>query len=101
MDCINETAMARNSSQFAVADPSLVSTTEYIKYYIMDLAMPFVCALGIVGNLLSLLVLTTEKLNKTLTKMEISAHIGLMALAVSDFLFCLLVLIFTQVISMW
>ncbi|CAL1538172.1 unnamed protein product [Lymnaea stagnalis] len=58
--------------------------------------MPFVSALGIVGNLLSLMVLTTEKLHRTLNKMEISAHIGLIALAVSDFLFCLLVLIFTQ-----
>ncbi|GFR90324.1 FMRFamide receptor [Elysia marginata] len=90
--CFNETSSDANrtlTSEERMAD--------LVKWAIMDVTVPIVCALGLVGNLLSLVVLTTEKLHRTLTKMEVSAHIGLIALAVSDFLFCLLVLVFTQV----
>ncbi|KAK3757962.1 hypothetical protein RRG08_058276 [Elysia crispata] len=92
--CFNDTSSEANRT--LTAEERLA---EQVKWAIMDVTVPIVCALGLVGNLLSLVVLTTEKLHRTLTKMEISAHIGLIALAVSDFLFCLLVLIFTQVRS--
>uniref|UniRef100_A0A2C9KHK6 G-protein coupled receptors family 1 profile domain-containing protein n=1 Tax=Biomphalaria glabrata TaxID=6526 RepID=A0A2C9KHK6_BIOGL len=100
MNCINDTSLENDTdpdihSLDSVANVS--SASKLVNYYITDVAMPATCALGILGNLLSLMVLTTEKLHRTLSKMEISAHIGLTALAVSDFLFCLLVLIVTQV----
>ncbi|KAI8746684.1 G-protein coupled receptor 84, partial [Biomphalaria glabrata] len=99
MNCINDTSLENDTdpdihSLDSVANVS--SASKLVNYYVTDVAMPATCALGILGNLLSLMVLTTEKLHRTLSKMEISAHIGLTALAVSDFLFCLLVLIVTQ-----
>ena len=64
-------------------------------YSIFQRGIPIVSAFGLLGNFLSLLVLTKEKMHKSLTKMEISAHIGLIALAVSDLLFCFMVLLAT------
>ena len=93
--CFNETSSEANRTLTYEE-----RVEELVKWAIMDVTVPIVCALGLVGNLLSLVVLTTEKLHRTLTKMEVSAHIGLIALAVSDFLFCLLVLVFTQVSRM-
>ncbi|XP_069112568.1 thyrotropin-releasing hormone receptor-like [Argopecten irradians] len=61
----------------------------------MEVGVPTVCAFGLIGNVLNLMVLTREKIHCTLTKMEKSAHIGLIALAVSDFMFCFLALMFT------
>ncbi|VDI78516.1 probable G-protein coupled receptor 139 [Mytilus edulis] len=66
-----------------------------IHFYFMEVGVPVVCAFGLVGNLLNLLVLTKEKIHRSLTKMEKSAHLGLIGLAVSDFMFCLLALLFT------
>ncbi|XP_062615549.1 neurotensin receptor type 1-like [Saccostrea cucullata] len=66
-----------------------------IHFIFMEVGVPAVSAFGLVGNILNLLVLTKEKVNHCLTKMEKSAHIGLIALAVSDFMFCLLALLFT------
>ena len=68
---------------------------QQVEHYVMKRGIPVISALGLLGNFLALLVLTKEKLHKSLTKMEISAHIGLIALAVSDLLFCLLVLLVT------
>ncbi|XP_071092405.1 cholecystokinin receptor-like [Haliotis cracherodii] len=67
-----------------------------IQYYFMNIGIPVVCSFGIVGNILNLLVLTKEKRQRTLTKMELSAHMGLIALAFSDFMFCLLALLFVM-----
>ncbi|KAL3859572.1 hypothetical protein ACJMK2_009822 [Sinanodonta woodiana] len=66
-----------------------------IHYIAMDIGVPSVCAFGMLGNILNLMVLTREKTHRALTKMEKSAHIGLIALAISDFMFCLLALLFT------
>ncbi|GFN75191.1 orphan G-protein coupled receptor 51 [Plakobranchus ocellatus] len=96
--CFNDSSGLDNQSMthLQAAEERLA---EQVKWAIMEVTVPLVCALGLVGNLLSLVVLTTEKLHRTLTKMEVSAHIGLIALAVSDFLFCLLVLVFTQLVT--
>lgn len=66
-----------------------------LRFIFMDTGVPAVSAFGLIGNFLNLLVLTKEKVNHSLTRMEKSAHIGLIALAVSDFMFCLLALLFT------
>ncbi|KAK3086382.1 hypothetical protein FSP39_017635 [Pinctada imbricata] len=66
-----------------------------IHFIFMELGVPLVCIFGLVGNILNLMVLTREKIQCSLTRMEKSAHIGLIALAVSDFMFCLLALLFT------
>ncbi|XP_021372380.1 thyrotropin-releasing hormone receptor-like [Mizuhopecten yessoensis] len=74
------------------AEAILEKTFDHI---FMEVGVPTVCAFGLVGNVLNLMVLTREKIHCTLTKMEKSAHIGLIALAVSDFMFCFLALMFT------
>ena len=67
-----------------------------VEYYTMDVGVPIVCGFGMLGNILNLMVLTREKIHHSLSKMENSAHIGLIALAVSDFMFCLLAFLYTQ-----
>lgn len=54
----------------------------------LELAIPVICALGVVGNLLNLLVLTRRRLLCTMDRLEKSATYGLVALAFSDMMFC-------------
>jgi len=56
---------------------------------IVDKAMaPAICVFGIIGNLLNLVVLTRKRLQCSMDRMEKSAHVGLVALAVSDMMYC-------------
>ena len=48
-----------------------------------------ICGFGLLGNILNLVVLTSKGLQKTMDRMEKSAHCGLVAMAVSDMCFCL------------
>ncbi|ELT96128.1 hypothetical protein CAPTEDRAFT_208770 [Capitella teleta] len=57
---------------------------------IEKIIIPAVCVFGILGNVLNLVVLTRKQLKSTMDDMEKSSHLGLVALAVSDFIFCLL-----------
>jgi len=50
---------------------------------------PAICVFGIIGNLLNLVVLTRKRLQCSMDRMEKSAHVGLVALAVSDMMFCI------------
>ena len=50
------------------------------------------CLIGILGNILNLLVLTKRRFRTTLNNLESSANYGLVALAVTDLCFCLLVM---------
>ena len=93
-------AECHNTSIGNITKPSEDTSPEaelerQIHFFFMELGVPLVCAFGLVGNVLNLMVLTREKIQCSLTKMEKSAHIGLIALAVSDFMFCLLALLFT------
>ena len=54
--------------------------------------MPTISAVGIVGNLISIAVLTRRRLLSTMQHLERSVTHGLTALAVSDLLFCVAVL---------
>lgn len=51
-----------------------------------------VCACGLVGNVFNLVVLSRRIMGATMERLERSAHYGLMALALSDALFCMSVL---------
>ena len=70
-----------------------VQTYLSLKYAIDEVALPITCTFGIVGNMINLLVLTRKQLQSTMDRLEKSAHFGLVALAVSDMMFCILVLI--------
>ena len=56
---------------------------EHVELILYKYIVPFIAVFGIIGNLLNLIVLTRKSLQKTMDRMEKSAHIGLMALAVS------------------
>ena len=64
----------------------------HLQYYIYHVAVPIICAFGIVGNILNLVVLLQRQLHRSMDYMEKSAHMGIVALAVSDMLFCILAL---------
>ncbi|ESO89743.1 hypothetical protein LOTGIDRAFT_164765 [Lottia gigantea] len=95
MVCPNLNSTDESSSPYNTTVSPEKEHAEMIRYIFMEIAIPVVCSFGLVGNTLNLLVLTREKQHRTLSKMEFSAHIGLIALAFSDFMFCLLALLFT------
>ena len=55
---------------------------------VVNVATPAICLFGIVGNVLNLVVLSRKRLQRSMDRMERSVHLGLVALAVSDLLFC-------------
>lgn len=65
------------------------SPVDHIHYIFNEIALPIVCIFGILGNFLNLAVLTRKQLQNSMDRMEKSAHLGLVALAISDFLFCI------------
>ncbi|XP_052234134.1 FMRFamide receptor-like [Dreissena polymorpha] len=52
-------------------------------------AVPLVCCCGILGNVMNLAILTRRKLTKSFKRLEKAANMCLIALALSDFCFCL------------
>lgn len=92
MNCTNEDVF-NNTGPKSPEDLVL----SQISKNIMEIAVPTVCVIGLLGNLLNMIVLSREKMQKNLSKMEKSAHYGMIALAFSDFMFCLLVLMFTVI----
>lgn len=48
----------------------------------------FICLFGIVGNFFNLIILSRKSLTTHMERLEKSGHLGLIALALSDFLFC-------------
>lgn len=56
-----------------------------------EIVIPIICFLGIVGNILNLLVLTRRRLLSSMDRLEKSANYGMIALAVSDMFFCIMV----------
>lgn len=64
---------------------------------IKTFAVPLVSVFGIIGNLLNLIVLTRKRLQRSMDHMEKSAQMGLVALAVSDMMVCLVYLVASSV----
>jgi len=58
-----------------------------------DVLAPIVCVFGVIGNLLNLFVLTRRRVRRSMDGLERSVRIGLVALAVSDELFCIVYLV--------
>ncbi len=61
---------------------------EYIDYILVTKVILIICVIGIIGNVLNLVVLTKKTFKKNMDRMEKLAHMGLIALAISDLLFC-------------
>lgn len=69
------------------SDPLL----ETIKYILAGVVNPALCLFGLVGNVFNVLVLSRRRMKAAMdcTAMEQAAHVGLIALAVSDALYCI------------
>lgn len=77
---------ASSDEQYADPDPTL----ELVKFVLSSVAIPVLCLFGIIGNLLSILVLTRRRMKASMdSTMEQAAHASLIALAVSDMGYCL------------
>ena len=48
-----------------------------------------ICVFGIVGNILNLLILSQRSMTTRMERLEKGAHFGLIALALSDLMFCM------------
>lgn len=62
---------------------------ENIRYCSYNIVLPIICLFGLVGNILNIVVFTRSRYRHTLDDIEKSATAGLVALALSDLLFCL------------
>ena len=62
---------------------------EKVEFALYTYVIVGICGFGLLGNILNLVVLTNKGLQKTMDRMEKSAHYGLVAMAVSDMCFCL------------
>ena len=60
----------------------------WIEDFLYSKVILLICIFGILGNILNLVVLTRKSLSTRMDRMEKSAHMGLLALAISDLLFC-------------
>ncbi|CAH1775673.1 unnamed protein product [Owenia fusiformis] len=81
------TSHFENTTDFGEDDKWETSAT-LVRYWVETIALPIVLSLGILGNLLNMIILTRKQLQAKMDEMEKSGHIFLIALAVSDFLFC-------------
>jgi hypothetical protein len=90
MTCAELWALGENSSvQEAVnytGDKEL-----YVNVYntLYRCGLPFICVCGFVGNVMNLIILAGKRVQHSLRRMERSANIGLIALAVADMSFCI------------
>jgi len=71
----------------SIIDPLL----ESIKFVLAGIVNPTLCVFGLIGNVFNILVLSRSRMQAAMnsTTMERSAYIGLLALAVSDALYCI------------
>ena len=51
--------------------------------------LPTICVCGFLGNVMNLIILAGKRIQRSLRKMERSANVGLIALAVADMSFCI------------
>lgn len=63
---------------------------EFVKFYLAGVINPGLCVFGLIGNVFNVVVLSRKQIKATLEcSMELAAHTGLIALAVSDMLYCI------------
>lgn len=64
-------------------------TLEQVLYYLYSVVIPVVCGLGFFGNILNIAVFSKKKMCKTLDDIEYCTTIFLIALSISDLMFCI------------
>lgn len=86
----NESYFQRDMKMIVPQDqPHLGSMERIIYSYVVG----SVCVVGLLGNMMNIVVLTSRSLRGRMEQMEKSVYTGLGALAVSDMMFCLCALI--------
>ena len=83
-------SFCKNISETGVIPGMSVASRDHTERTLKQIVIPVMCVFGIFGNILNLLVLS-QKRNR-MDRMEKAANVGLIALAVSDMLFCVSVL---------
>ncbi|XP_059178812.1 FMRFamide receptor-like [Physella acuta] len=69
-----------------IGEENVASVESIISLYFI----PFVCVLGILGNVVNLIILTRQRFQKALGKLQEAANVCLIAMAISDLMFCVL-----------
>ena len=85
----------RNVTGLSSSPRNLSSSPHRLSSLVNDVFSPALCLFGVVGNALNLVVLTRRRLQHSMDGLERSVRLGLVALAVSDAVFCLLYLLAT------
>lgn len=80
----------QNYSVFEVADMEI--TIFNLQHYLYDIILPAICAFGIIGNILNIIIFLKKRRQKLRAAMENSTMLCLVALAISDLLFCIITL---------
>ncbi|ELU11791.1 hypothetical protein CAPTEDRAFT_190026 [Capitella teleta] len=78
------TTVTEKSLALGLNESLLIGVQQSLEQYVI----PALCAFGIFGNLLSLVIISRTKFRKTDGSGESGAHLGLVFLAISDSLFC-------------
>lgn len=94
-DLRNATTHRSTNYTYSPAPKGIVQThriAEIIEDVVYHNFIVGICAFGLIGNIVNLVVLSRRSLTRTMERLERSAHYGLMGLAVSDALFCTSVL---------
>ena len=65
---------------------------QQLSFSLNKVGLPIICIFGLFGNMLNLLILTRKQLQRSMDQLEKSAHMSLVALAVSDLFFCIVAL---------
>ena len=61
---------------------------EMYEEFIYTKVILVICLFGLTANLLNIIILSKQSMTQTMSRMERSAHSGLIAFKVSDLLFC-------------
>ena len=87
MSAINDTYIANdmNNATIFSTDLTMYDRVEYILYHYV---LPVICCFGILGNILNLMILSRKSLTVHMERLEKCAHSHLIALAVSDLMYC-------------
>ena len=88
-DTIYNKTMADNAGA-AAADAGLgyTTTAAHVYDFLKGVMVPIICVFGMIGNILILVILAKERIKSTVDGSERTVQIGLAALALSDLLFC-------------
>ncbi len=62
---------------------------EDVYHILYGYGLPTICACGFLGNVMNLIILAGKQVQRSLRRMEQSANVGLISLAVADMIFCI------------